>query len=215
MEPLDAEQFMFRYRARLRQCVDRGEVIVTSVETLANEPNGDAGACVIIPMVSRPPERGYGCIVITDMEDGGLTGDDLRTLTQLAELAGRSLANAALYSRSVALGMTDELTGVLNRRYLDRRLADEVKRSHRTGGNLSVIIMDLDLFKAVNDRLGHLEGDRHAAGACAHDFVVGARHRRGHPLRWGGVCDHLAWRHGARCVHGGRTRARRGGNNGL
>ena len=90
----------------------------------------------------------------------GLTGDDLRTLTQLAELAGRSLANAALYSRSVALGMTDELTGVLNRRYLDRRLADEVKRSHRTGGNLSVIIMDLDLFKAVNDRLGHLEGDR-------------------------------------------------------
>lgn len=160
VEPLDAEQFMFRYRARLRQCVDRGEVIVTSVETLANEPNGDAGACVIIPMVSRPPERGYGCIVITDMEDGGLTGDDLRTLTQLAELAGRSLANAALYSRSVALGMTDELTGVLNRRYLDRRLADEVKRSHRTGGNLSVIIMDLDLFKAVNDRLGHLEGDR-------------------------------------------------------
>ena len=35
VEPLDAEQFMFRYRARLRQCVERGEVIVTSVETLA------------------------------------------------------------------------------------------------------------------------------------------------------------------------------------
>lgn len=160
VEHLDAEQFMFRYRARLRQCVERGEVIATSAETLADEPNGGTGTCVIIPMVSRPPERGYGCIVITDMEEGGLTGDDLRTLTQLAELAGRSLANAALYSRSVELGMTDALTGVLNRRYLDRRLADEVKRTHRTGGSLSVIVMDLDLFKSVNDRFGHLEGDR-------------------------------------------------------
>jgi diguanylate cyclase (GGDEF)-like protein len=111
-------------------------------------------------MRSHAPERGYGCIVITEMEKGGLTGDDLRTLTQLAELAGRSLANAALYSRSVTIGMTDSLTGVLNRRYLDRRLADEVKRAQRTGGQVAVIILDLDLFKSVNDRYGHLEGDR-------------------------------------------------------
>lgn len=160
VEALDAEQFIFRYRSRLQQCVERGEVIASSAEMLAGEPNGNAGMCVIIPMVSQPPERGYGCIVITDMEEGGLNGDDLRTLTQLAELGGRNLANAALYSRSVALGMTDALTGVPNRRYLDRRLADEVKRAQRTSGQLSVIILDLDLFKAVNDRYGHLEGDR-------------------------------------------------------
>lgn len=161
IDPLEAEQFMFRYQARLRQCIDRGEVIVTRAEVPESESaHGEPGMCAIIPMISRPPDRGYGCIVITDMEEGGPTGDDLRTLTQLAELAGRSLANAALYSRSVALGMTDALTGVLNRRYLDRRLADEVKRTHRTGGNLSVIIMDLDHFKLVNDRFGHQEGDR-------------------------------------------------------
>ncbi|HXW51388.1 MAG TPA: sensor domain-containing diguanylate cyclase [Candidatus Acidoferrales bacterium] len=160
VDPIEAEQFMFRYQARLRQCIDRGEVIVSRAETQGDDLAIDAGMCAIIPMVSRPPDRGYGCIVITDMEEGGPTGDDLRTLTQLAELAGRSLANAALYSRSVALGMTDALTGVLNRRYLDRRLADEVKRAHRTGGSLSIIIMDLDHFKDVNDRYGHQEGDR-------------------------------------------------------
>jgi diguanylate cyclase (GGDEF)-like protein len=159
IEPLDAERFLFRYRRRLRQCLDRGEVIVTRAET-PEEVATESAVCAIIPMTSRQPQRGYGCIVITDMEEGGLTGDDVRTLTQLAELAGRSLANATLYSRSVALGMTDALTGVLNRRYLDRRLADEVKRVQRSGGNLSVIIMDLDLFKTVNDRFGHLEGDR-------------------------------------------------------
>jgi|SRR5579872_64458 len=159
VDPGEAEQFMFRYQARLRQCMDRSEVIVTRAEAPPGADHTEPGMCVIIPMVSQAPERGYGCIVITGMDEGGPTGDDLRTLTQLAELAGRSLANAALYSRSVALGMTDALTGVLNRRYLDRRLADEVKRTHRSGGNLSVIIMDLDLFKAVNDRFGHQEGD--------------------------------------------------------
>jgi diguanylate cyclase (GGDEF)-like protein len=160
IDPLDAEQFMFRYRARLRQCLERGEVVATRAETPEDEPGSDAAMCVIIPMRSHSPERGYGCIVITEMEEGGLTGDDLSTLTQLAELAGRSLANASLYSRSVELGMTDSLTGVLNRRYLDRRLADEVKRAQRGGGQLAVLIVDLDLFKSVNDRYGHLEGDR-------------------------------------------------------
>jgi len=181
IEPLDAEQFIFRYRARLRQCIERGEVVATRAETLENEPGGDAATCVIIPMRSHSPERGYGCIVITEMEEGGLTGDDLRTLTQLAELAGRSLANASLYSRSVELGMTDSLTGVLNRRYLDRRLADEVKRAQRGGGQLAVLIVDLDLFKSVNDRYGHLEGDRllqavaRTIGASVRDIDVVTR----------------------------------------
>jgi diguanylate cyclase (GGDEF)-like protein len=181
IEPLDAEQFMFRYRTRLRQCLERGEVVASRAETLEDEPGGESAMCVIIPMRSHSPERGYGCIVITEMEEGGLTGDDLRTLTQLAELAGRSLANASLYSRSVELGMTDSLTGVLNRRYLDRRLADEVKRAQRGGGQLAVLIVDLDLFKSVNDRFGHLEGDRllqavaRTISASVRDFDVVTR----------------------------------------
>ncbi|HXN08443.1 MAG TPA: sensor domain-containing diguanylate cyclase [Candidatus Acidoferrales bacterium] len=181
IDPLDAEQFMFRYRARLRQCLERGEVVASRAETLEDETGGEAAMCVIIPMRSHSPDRGYGCIVITEMEEGGLTGDDLRTLTQLAELAGRSLANASLYSRSVELGMTDALTGVLNRRYLDRRLADEVKRAQRGGGQLAVLIVDLDLFKSVNDRFGHLEGDRllqaiaRTIGASVRDIDVVTR----------------------------------------
>ena len=157
VDALAAEQFMTQYRSRLRQSLERGEVSASRIEGAQGH---DGAACVIIPMRSQPPERGYGCIAIMDMDEGGLTGDDLRTLTQLAELAGRSFANAALYSRSITLGMTDALTGALNRRYLDRRLADEVKRAQRMHGHLAVIILDLDLFKSVNDRYGHIEGDR-------------------------------------------------------
>ena len=158
VERLDVEQFIFSNRSRLLQSIDSGEVI-TATPTGAGSDSENVRQ-MIFPMIVRPGERGYGCIVITQVEEPGLSGDDLRTLSQLAELGARSLANASLYSRSVALGMTDQLTGVLNRRYLDRRLADEAKRAQRTGSELSAIILDLDYFKSINDRYGHPEGDR-------------------------------------------------------
>ena len=57
------------------------------------------------------------------------------------------------------LSVTDELTGVANRRKLMEKLRQEISRSTRTGRPFSLIIMDLDNFKGVNDTLGHLAGD--------------------------------------------------------
>lgn len=54
---------------------------------------------------------------------------------------------------------TDALTGLSNHRYIRRRLAEEVERARRTGEALSIALLDLDNFKPVNDRLGHLAGD--------------------------------------------------------
>ena len=58
-----------------------------------------------------------------------------------------------------ALATTDGLTGLLNRRELDRQLADEVQRSSRTGQPLAVLMIDADHFKTVNDLHGHAAGD--------------------------------------------------------
>ncbi|MFS8086073.1 MAG: GGDEF domain-containing protein, partial [Acidobacteriota bacterium] len=55
---------------------------------------------------------------------------------------------------------TDALTGVFNRRYLDRRLNEEVTRAHRHGLPLSVLLLDIDHFKHVNDEHGHQAGDQ-------------------------------------------------------
>lgn len=55
--------------------------------------------------------------------------------------------------------MTDELTGLLNRRAFDARLAEEVARTQRYGTPFSLIMLDLDGFKEVNDRFGHAAGD--------------------------------------------------------
>ena len=57
------------------------------------------------------------------------------------------------------LSNTDHLTGLFNRRYLMESLGKEVQRSQRKGGNLSLIILDIDHFKQVNDQYGHLQGD--------------------------------------------------------
>ena len=55
--------------------------------------------------------------------------------------------------------LCDSLTGLYNRRYLNYRLAEEVARVSRYGGVLTVAVVDLDDFKALNDRHGHLRGD--------------------------------------------------------
>jgi diguanylate cyclase (GGDEF)-like protein len=57
------------------------------------------------------------------------------------------------------LAMTDELTGVRNRRYFIRHVDEELKRSQATGGNVSILLLDVDHFKKVNDTYGHGAGD--------------------------------------------------------
>jgi diguanylate cyclase (GGDEF)-like protein len=72
----------------------------------------------------------------------------------------RSAELAELTEKVQQLARHDELTGILNRRSLLEILRDEQQRADRSGAPLSVAILDLDFFKAVNDTLGHLAGDK-------------------------------------------------------
>jgi diguanylate cyclase (GGDEF)-like protein len=57
------------------------------------------------------------------------------------------------------IGLTDSLTGVYNRRYIDRRLVEEIARARRQGYRISCMYIDIDHFKQVNDSVGHAGGD--------------------------------------------------------
>ncbi|WP_200346912.1 GGDEF domain-containing protein [Halochromatium glycolicum] len=82
------------------------------------------------------------------------------------------------------LAYTDRLTGVLNRRALERLIADEVKRGHRYARPLSLLFFDLDHFKVINDRYGHEVGDSVLTRLAAE---VGPMLRENDRLgRWGG-----------------------------
>ncbi len=70
-----------------------------------------------------------------------------------------TIQNARLVEQFERQAITDGLTGIFNRRYFDERLAAELHRAERYGHPLSLIILDIDHFKTVNDVLGHLGGD--------------------------------------------------------
>ena len=79
----------------------------------------------------------------------------------LSFAAAMALKNAELVERLHNAATTDELTGLLNRRALEERLDAEISRSHRHQIRTSVVLIDVDRFKLVNDTLGHAAGDRY------------------------------------------------------
>ena len=95
-----------------------------------------------------------------------LTSAEIDDLELVAFRAGPALDNARRYSEARALADLDALTGLHNRRYFHETLAREVARANRYGRRLSLIVYDLDDFKAVNDRIGHLAGDAVLAEAA-------------------------------------------------
>ena len=83
-----------------------------------------------------------------------------------ANLSLQTAVDVMRVSRLERETITDALTGVFNRRYLDNRLAEELARSRRYGFSLSVIFLDIDHFKHVNDSHGHPFGDKVLAGVA-------------------------------------------------
>jgi diguanylate cyclase (GGDEF)-like protein len=78
----------------------------------------------------------------------------------MANEASMALENARLYEEARTLADRDPLTGFFNHRYLHERLGEEVVRAQRSRRPLSLLMLDLDDFKLVNDTFGHLFGDR-------------------------------------------------------
>ncbi len=80
-------------------------------------------------------------------------------LQELAYRAGPAIDNARRFREARQLADLDALTGLHNRRYFHETLAREVARAHRYSRTLALVVFDLDDFKAINDRIGHLAGD--------------------------------------------------------
>jgi diguanylate cyclase (GGDEF)-like protein len=101
-----------------------------------------------------------------------LGDDEIGELERLVFRAGPALDNARRYQEARALADLDALTGTHNRRYFHETLAREVARAHRYRRQLAVIVFDLDDFKRVNDRVGHLAGDAVLAEAATRMMSV-------------------------------------------
>jgi diguanylate cyclase (GGDEF)-like protein len=110
------------------------------------------------PLISRG--RTIGVVEIINKLQGKFSPSDLEILLTLVEPCAIAIENAILFQRTEQLTITDDLTKLFNSRYLNVYIGREIKRCKRHGIPLSIIFLDLDGFKSVNDQHGHLAGSR-------------------------------------------------------
>lgn len=121
-------------------------------------PHYEPVSVAVLPLVRQHRLLGYLAL-------GSAYGERFtRTLAtdfieRLATIAAVCLENVINNERLKHIGLTDPLTGVNNRRYIEQRMQEEVARSQRDRSALSCLFIDIDHFKRVNDQFGHQSGD--------------------------------------------------------
>jgi diguanylate cyclase (GGDEF)-like protein len=128
------------------------------LEREAQEGTGIIHAGLAVPLPGETGTLGY-LTVFTRSKGHAYSDDDVRQLETLALRAGPAVENARRFKEARQLADLDALTGLHNRRFFHETLARECARAHRYERKLSLIIFDLDDFKEINDRIGHLAGD--------------------------------------------------------
>jgi diguanylate cyclase (GGDEF)-like protein len=125
---------------------------------------GDGGhgdsiqAGVGVPIPGEDGDQGF-LAVFTRSADRTFGEADIAELEDLAHRAGPAIENARRFREARQQADLDPLTGLHNRRFFYDTLARETARAHRYERSVALIVFDLDDFKAINDRLGHLAGD--------------------------------------------------------
>jgi len=100
-----------------------------------------------------------GLVTAVDPEEGAFSDEDVEALSALALQAGVAIENARLHRVVERQAVTDALTGLANRRQFYEVLGREYERAQRFGQPVSLILLDIDDFKLINDSRGHLAGD--------------------------------------------------------
>jgi diguanylate cyclase (GGDEF)-like protein len=147
-----ARSISISYRYRAEDLSSNGDVIHSGLAVPVSGEE-ETEALGYLTVFSRSPSRIFG-------------EDDVRELEDLATRAGPAIENARRFREARQLADLDALTGLHNRRYFHETLAREVARAHRYNRDLALIVFDLDDFKEVNDRIGHLAGDAVLAEAA-------------------------------------------------
>ncbi|HUO13831.1 MAG TPA: diguanylate cyclase [Verrucomicrobiae bacterium] len=117
----------------------------------------DSRAVLCIPMTYG--ESLLGVLNIESRTEDAFSPQDVLILNTLADLLATALHNAFVFQKLQQQSITDGLTGIKTRRFFWEALSAEWKRASRSGRPFSVVLVDLDKFKEVNDTMGHFEGD--------------------------------------------------------
>ncbi|WP_433030982.1 diguanylate cyclase domain-containing protein [Actinomycetospora sp. CA-053990] len=121
------------------------------------DPDTGEDAAVAVPLVVGA--RVIGILECYDSPEGEVDGQRLSAVEMLATLSGSAIEASRLHAATERLSQFDPLTQLANRRRLGADLDSAVANAKRHGSPMSVIMLDLDHFKELNDRYGHQQGD--------------------------------------------------------
>jgi diguanylate cyclase (GGDEF) domain len=150
-----------------------------------DEGDSQIRSALVLPLQGESGRLGYIAAYSRAREGNRDFAKDVSAeLEDVAQRAGPALDNALRFREARRLADLDALTGLHNRRYFHEILAREVTRAHRYDRRLSLVLFDLDNFKAINERIGHLAGDSVLAEAATR--MLGVVRGSDVPCRVGG-----------------------------
>jgi len=166
----ESQLFLCRHATGTQQDEIRA-IVAAQVESLAEmlplQPiqarvSGAPGTRIQSVLVSplQVEDQTIGALAFYHSDRDAFTPDHRRLLRLVAAQAAAVVANAVVFERTQAQSLTDALTGLPNRRYLDRQFGQELARAQRQREHLSLLVLDMDRFKQINDMFGHPAGDR-------------------------------------------------------
>ncbi|MGD1075713.1 MAG: sensor domain-containing diguanylate cyclase, partial [Thermodesulfovibrionales bacterium] len=141
-----------------------------------------AGSIFILPLLYE--RELLGILIFLSEEDRALNSYQLELLEVLGNQASLSLANAKFHHELERMAITDGLTGLYNHRHFQEKLSSEFRRLRRFSDPLSLLLVDIDFFKKVNDSYGHPAGDVILRGVA--EIIRGTVRNTDIPARYGG-----------------------------
>jgi diguanylate cyclase (GGDEF)-like protein len=143
------------------RCAEKREIVVVDDVARCDDyiPSGLKGvkSAIALPLVYE--DRLLGVLGSESRLASAYAPDDIRVLGILSAQIGQALRNAEILGNLQKTAITDELTGLYNYRHFRERLGEEVQRARRYGRELSLLLIDIDNFKSINDTFGHAAGN--------------------------------------------------------
>jgi diguanylate cyclase (GGDEF)-like protein len=127
-------------------------------QSFTESPHDHIHSWLGVPLIVQG--RFTGMISLDSIKSGTFTPDHARLAVAYADQVAIALENARLFAQTQELAITDPLTGSYNRRFFFNQAKTEFERARRYQGPLSIIMLDIDDFKKINDTYGHLIGDQ-------------------------------------------------------